>query len=257
MKLKFASVLFTLLVFSGVLTAQADELQTIDVLEPNEVTTLVDEVGLTEDEINDFPVEVLRELIQNDAKKISFQPVTPTASLSDKDVKVGASAFEVKSDKAGQKKMYLYGNFEWIKNPSERYTDAMSIGWPDSAELAAPIVNNKISQFEGKYMYRDGPNSAFGWQTGTSTTTPNSDTGLAGVGFKFGFKRGIGFSEHKGYIGQYVYTKKDKGLFTIMIRYGHGTITWIPSFTVYPNFGLGVTPNAAMATKDAYATLSW
>ena len=47
--------------------------------------------------------------------KISFQPVTPTASLSDKDVKVGASAFEVKSDKAGQKKMYLYGNFEWIK----------------------------------------------------------------------------------------------------------------------------------------------
>ena len=68
MKLKFASVLFTLLVFSGVLTAQADELQTIDVLEPNEVTTLVDEVGLTEDEINDFPVEVLRELIQNDAK---------------------------------------------------------------------------------------------------------------------------------------------------------------------------------------------
>lgn len=255
MKLKFASVLFSLLVFSGVLTAKADEIQTIDVLEPNEITTLVDEVGLTEDEINDFPVEVLRELIQNDAKKISYQSVTPT--LSTKDIKVGATAFEVKSDRTGQKKMYLYGNFEWIKNPTSRFTDAMSIGWPDSAELAPPTVNNKISQFEGKYMYRDGSNSAFGWQTGTNTTTPNTETGLAGVGFKFGVKSGIGFSEHKGYIGQYVYTKKKEGLFNIMIRYGHASLAITPSFTVYPNFGLGVTPGVTVSTVDAFGTLSW
>jgi len=250
--------------------ANANESKTIDLLKDEEITILINDVGLTDSEINEFPVEVLHQLINNNAKKIYFNQehlvldqnnelnkISPLVK-KDTDITVGAAAFEVKSDRAGQKKLYVYGNFNWLKSPPSRWTDALSIGWPESAELSFPISSRgDIAQYEAKYLYRDGPYSAFGWQTGKSATQPDKVASLSGVGFRFNLKSGIGFTEHKGYVGQYLYTKKSQGLFNVLVRYGHYTISLSPSFTVYPSVGLAVTPVLRNTTLNSYAVLSW
>lgn len=49
--------------------ANANESKTIDLLKDEEITILINDVGLTDSEINEFPVEVLHQLINNNAKK--------------------------------------------------------------------------------------------------------------------------------------------------------------------------------------------
>ncbi|WP_342558318.1 hypothetical protein [Metasolibacillus sp. FSL K6-0083] len=270
MKLKSLLLFFSIFLFSNTLMASANESQTIDLLADEDIAILINSVGLTESEINEFPVEVLQQLINNNAKKIYFNQehlvldennklnnISPFVE-KDTDITVGAAAFEVNSDRVGQKKIYVYGNFNWLKSPPSRWTDALSIGWPDSAELSFPINNRgDIAQYEAKYFYRDGPYSAFGWQTGKSVTQPDDYASLAGVGFRFNLKSGFGFTEHKGYVGQYLYTKKPSGLFNILVRYGHYSISFSPSFTVYPSMGLAVTPVIRNTTLNSYAILNW
>lgn len=262
-----------LLLFSGSLTSHAEEKYSHESLSKQEIKQLIKKVGLTEEEINDFPTEVLRELLDNNAKKISYKKeehdiiedstleggtIGTQAIKKGTDLTIGAASFEVTSDRSGLRKFYLYGNFNWLKSPPNRWTDAISIGWPESAELTMPVNSyGDVTQFSAKYMYRDGPYSAWGWQTGKSISRPDYDQPSAGVGFRFNLKDGFGYYEHKGYAGQYVYSKKSSGYFNIMIRYGHTSASITPSFTVYPTVGLGVTPTWVVDTEQSYSILDW
>ena len=43
-------------------------------LTKKEISILINDVGLREDELDDFPPSLLRDLIAQDAKRISFEP---------------------------------------------------------------------------------------------------------------------------------------------------------------------------------------
>ncbi|WP_342469270.1 hypothetical protein [Ureibacillus sp. FSL K6-3587] len=72
MRLKSFLFFFSIFLFSNALMANANESKTIDLLKDEEITILINDVGLTDSEINEFPVEVLHQLINNNAKKIYF-----------------------------------------------------------------------------------------------------------------------------------------------------------------------------------------
>lgn len=52
--------------------ANANESKTIDLLKDEEITILINDVGLTDSEINEFPVEVLHQLINESFAKLDF-----------------------------------------------------------------------------------------------------------------------------------------------------------------------------------------
>ncbi|WP_352924424.1 hypothetical protein [Peribacillus simplex] len=122
-------------------------------LTPEELDYLVNEVGNTQEESEDLPVEVSRRLIEEEAKVIDSgsefmaifdsevtKPgqISTFASFAATTLKMGGTVYKVKSNRSKEDKFYIYGNFQWLKTPSYTLVDKMTIGFPSSSGLYLP-----------------------------------------------------------------------------------------------------------------------
>ncbi|MEJ8548830.1 hypothetical protein [Brevibacillus borstelensis] len=245
-----------------------------------EARILVDEVGLDEDELKNFPSDVLKSLIENGAVKIASNEevhtfekeiseevneensdksgISPQALEKGTDIKLAATAFKVTSDMPGYKKFYLYGNFEWLKRPVFTFTDGVSLGYPDNTKWFLP-TNSKgdVTQHETQYCYRVDNNVTAPWNCSKKTKPSYSSLG-SGVGTNFTLQSLPSNLLHQGYIGQYVYVKDtESGTTNVRFEYGHTTVTAEVSFSVLPTFGVGVTPKRTTEAADFLLTFSY
>lgn len=116
--------MFLLIPFTANAAENNDDVQEevlVSKLTQNEIDYLRNNVGLTESEIEDFPIEVLLQLIDNKAKKeasgfniedhyeLSSSPgaIATFGTIKKSTLKLGATAFKVSSDKSGAYKYYF------------------------------------------------------------------------------------------------------------------------------------------------------
>ncbi|MGZ9816905.1 hypothetical protein ACXM0N_13460 [Peribacillus simplex] len=127
---------------------------------------LVNEVGNTQEESEDLPVEVSRRLIEEEAQVINsrsefmviYDPevtkpaqISTFASIASTTLKPGGTVYKVKSDRSKEDKFYIYGNFHWLKTPSYTLVDKMTIGFPSSSGLYLPTSGGKVKQHQHRY----------------------------------------------------------------------------------------------------------
>ncbi|MEA3576488.1 hypothetical protein [Peribacillus frigoritolerans] len=136
-------------------------------LTPEELNYLVNKVGNTQEEAEDLPVEVSRRLIEEQANVIDSglefmfiydpevtkpgQISTFAASIAATTLKIGGTVYKVKSDRSKEDKLYIYGNFQWLKTPSFTLVDKMSIGFPSGSGLYLPTSGGKVKQHQHRY----------------------------------------------------------------------------------------------------------
>ncbi|ERM19789.1 hypothetical protein ACEU2D_01210 [Brevibacillus laterosporus] len=227
-------------------------------LNEQEIQKLIYDVGIEESEINDYPVQVLHQLIQNDAKKIAtnYKVVKEEAiqGLSGEDIDGGTlelrgTAFEEKSDKKGKKKFYLYGKYEWTDSPRWGLTDGISIGYPVSNKWTLPMsANGKVKDFALRYCHKP-ENVDKKWKCSKSYKPTDWDPGV-GVGGEIDLEAMPNNNLHKGYIGQYVYTdERNSGSTNIKFQYGHQTWGGNVEFAIFPA-GLSIKPQSVSEVID-------
>lgn len=112
----------------------------------------------------------------------------------------------------------------------------------------------RVRNIQGHYSEYCGINGQFGWAC-TSTTTPSNHDIGQGVAAPYNL---VGtYSNHRGYISQYVYTTAtNSGTSNVLFRYGHKTVTGNVGVAVYPA-GLAVEPRLNTETLDYVITFSW
>jgi len=242
-----------------------------DSLTPEQTEKLLTDVGLTRTELQQFPQEILEELLNNDAKKLAenSKEINMSKYLSKNNLatsgeevdggwlELNSKAFEVKSDDPDKKKFYFYGKYEWTDSPAFDLTDAVSIGFPDSAEFVLPMSSRgKVREHETRYCYRPDNDSSAKWKCSTDTSAHEWDNGM-GVGNIMDLEEMPGNLAHKGYIGQYVYTERKSGYVNIKFEYGHQAIdVGNPEFAVYPA-GLSIQPESVDYTFDYGLEFEW
>ncbi|MFJ5750319.1 hypothetical protein ACIP97_17340 [Peribacillus frigoritolerans] len=239
-------------------------------LTPEELNYLVNEVGNTQEESEDLPVEVSRRLIEEEAKVIDsgsefmfiYDPevtkpgqISTFASIAATTLKMGGTVYKVKSDRSKEDKFYIYGNFQWLKTPSFTLVDKMSIGFPSGSGLYLPTSGGKIKQHQHRYSQDQQGNGR--WIDYAIKYSPSNWEPSAGVAGSYDIRASTSKTKHKGYIGQYVYVPTSKnGKINIKITYGHKKISGTPSVSVYPA-GLSITPNNTTDTRSYALTLSY
>ncbi|WP_068775579.1 hypothetical protein [Paenibacillus sp. FJAT-26967] len=234
-------------------------------LTPEERVILKKEVGLTDAEIDMTEVDILKRLISEGAKKIGggirgFQitdkkEMIETQDLTRSDIMIGAVGYTVGSDRTGYKKLYLYGNFEWLTFPTWYLTDKMTIGYPSTTKFFLPTSSGYITGHENRLC--DKVNSFDAWVCQTSYTP--ADYAYGNVGISATYDISIGRPYMKGMIGQYVYVdEKESGTANLIINYGHrkGGVG-APSVDVYPTIGLTVSPSVVTDVLPYYTQVSW
>lgn len=239
-------------------------------LDKKEINLLINKVGLTEEEIALFPVEVLRDLIAKDAKKLVVgerkdydltseestkgEPEQVSAQLSSSDITLSGAAFTVTSDRPGFKKIYLYGDFKWKVNPLWKLTDKMTIGYPSTTEWFLPMNNGLVQQHSSRYSHK--PTALSSW-THVNKSQPSDWTLGGGVAASFDLIANSSF--HEGWMSQMVYVDSTKrGTTNIRIEYGHRIITpGTIGVNVYKDFGLGITPETRVETLAYGLTVSY
>ncbi|WHX29805.1 hypothetical protein QNK09_22525 [Brevibacillus agri] len=233
-------------------------------LTKKEINRIVDDIGLTEEELANFPDDVLKELLENNAKKLASNSktvreeefmdkntITPQVALDGGILDLNATAFSVNSDMTGYKKFYLYGSYEWSKSPEWELTDGLSIGFPVTSKCFLPMSSRgKVQQHEYRYCYRPDNNTSAKWSCSTYTTPDDWDPGV-GVGSKIDLEAMPSNNAHKGYISQYVYVEKNEsGTVNIKFEYGHQTWTLgSVAFAVYPA-GFAIEPASVTKVED-------
>lgn len=244
---------------TSVFAKQSDEL-TKDDLSKKEISTLVDSVGLTEEEIDELPVDVLKELIELDAVKIaapgkkyynlkSETPEVSTRDLTSSDIALNGLAFTITSDRPGCKKIYLYGSFDWLKEPACLLTDMMSIGYPESSHIFLDMNNGQPVGFYSRLNYME-----YGVNQSAVSYYP-ADWETTGVAAEYEIETGM--YQMDGSIRQYVYVEDSiSGTCNVKIRYGHQILFGSPSVSIYP-IGLAVTPSINTETLDYGLVLTY
>jgi hypothetical protein len=248
-------------------SANAEEFS--EVLTKKELQTLTNKVGLTEDEIKNYPTEVLRQLIKENAKKVAsgstietfYEPsaesspgtITTMGTIPSTDIKLAGTAYKVTSDISGRDKFYFYGSFQWLKSPTWELTDKMTIGFPSGYGFYLPTSGGSVTQHQHRYSWDSDKNGSY---TDYSIKyTPVSWSANAGVAGAYDLIAGEGL--HKGYIGQYVYVPTtNNGSMNIKIEYGHKVVSGSVSVGVYPA-GLGITPSTNTDTRSYALTINY
>ena len=256
-------LLFGLLIMFSLpsLTAFAnEEIEEVPLTE-EEIAQLKNNVGLTDEMINDLPITELRILIEegsvlefHQAEVIDifepevfnpgeFKPMQG-GDLDPKKIKITGYAFyngkKTSGTYSGYRQYKLVGNWEWLTAPSWYLTDGFSVGW-GSTDLKLPTRNNAVDEFWGYYYRYDGTKKT--WYL-TSTRNPNTYEPNGGVGYKFDLRGGL--TRHKGSLTQYVYTRASRGDINVKFEYGHAqmvgaTVTFgknAGSFGIAPTFGV-------------------
>jgi hypothetical protein len=66
-------------------------------------------------------------------KKVEYKKgEVTTRSTGNLDMDLSVDAWEVSSDRSGEKKFIIVANYNWDEVPLQRFTDALAVGWPDS-----------------------------------------------------------------------------------------------------------------------------
>lgn len=231
-------------------------------LTDKERAVLLNESGLIEEELALYPVTFLRELIANNAKRLSAPKFVSydlksedgqisgfgTMALTTDDITLNGGAWELTSDIPNRKKFVLAGNFYWQVKPVWNLTDKMSIGYPVTNEW---YLNTSGGQVLGHSS--ETCNYIGFWSCVTKTVPSDHDLGV-GVAAAFDL---IGTaSGRKGFVQQVVYTQKATGSSNVLFRYGHKTATGSVGVGIYPA-GLAVTPAITTETLDYVTTFSW
>lgn len=188
-----------------------------------ELDYLVNEVGNTQEESEDLPIEISRRLIEEKAKVIdsgseimgiydsevnSPGQISTFASIAATTLKLGGTVYKVKSDRSKEDKFYIYGNFQWLKTPSYTLVDKMTIGFPSSSGLYLPTSGGKVKQHQHRYSQDQQGNGR--WIDYAIKYSPSNWEPSAGVAGSYDLKASTSKTKHKGYIGQYVYVPTSK-----------------------------------------------
>lgn len=261
-KIKFLVLFMAFLVLGVGFSVQASaEENSQEVLTDEEYTYLLKEVGHTKEEIAELPVEVAKTLVKERAvKKESTEVIeefyeeknsssgefTPMATIPSSQIKLGATAYKVTSDRSGYNKYYMYGNFEWLVRPYFTLVDAMTIGFPESSGFFLPMSGGSVLQHSHRVSV--DPQGNGNW-TDYTKYTPYRWESSAGVAGSFDIRGDTSKTKNKGYIGQYVYVSSGKhGTINVKFEYGHKTLGATPTVSVFPA-GLAITPNSNTDTR--------
>lgn len=235
-------------------------------LNQQEINDLRNDVGFTQEDFDNVPPEIARELLKQGAKKltngkvekhtfnegVTTSKLATTESLSPSDIALYGSAYSVTSDKPGYKKVYLYGSFQWDNAPFWILVDKVSIGYPSTNKFFYATKNGQILGHYNELWYKDANtgNTVF-----NNSTTPSDADPATGVAASFDLVN----SQHQGgHLSQYVYvSSSETGTSNLLIRYGHKTISGSPSVDIYPTFGLSVSPTTTTETADYWLTINW
>lgn len=251
-----------LLLSPSVFATETDSMTSQDKLTQEERSTILNDIGIKEDELKYYSTKVLRYLIENDAVKLSTsEPMdyslssqkrrddfVGTMDLTTSDITLYANAYEVNSDVPGSKKIYIYGSYTWKVKPLFALTDKMSIGYPVTNEWY-------LKTYSGKIMGHESNNCNYkGQWTCTSSNVPSDHDIGQGVAAKYDIWADSNFKQ--GDITQYVYTTKKSGKSNINLRYGHRFATGSVSVSVFPS-GLAVNPSIGTEVLDYPITISW
>jgi hypothetical protein len=251
------------LLFAVSTSALAQENTETSALSTAEISILINEVGLTEEEVELYPIQFSRELIAGNAKKLSNNKpqsynlvsegptnsggISPYALTTD-DITLNGAAFETTSDVPGSKKFILVGTFYWNVEPFWNLTDKMSIGYPVTNEWYLRTSGGSILGHSSEMC-----NFEVYWDCDASTTPANHDLGV-GVAAKFDLSGTA--AAMKGWVQQYVYSEKSSGRSNVLFRYGHKIISGTPAVSIYP-VGLAVTPSTTTETLDYVIDFDW
>lgn len=238
-----------------------------DPLTESEKQTLITEGGFNEVDLDRMPPNVLRLILAENGKKISNASIegynlesqsgntsysdVGTMELTTSDITLYGSAVLMGTVGNGSKKIYLYGDFEWNVEPFWELTDKMSIGYPLTNLWYLETSNGKITGHSSEYC---GLNGGLGWKCKSSTTPSDHDLGQ-GVAAKFDL---VGtYTNHTGYVSQYVYTVGDNsGRSNVVFRYGHKLVAGNVGVDLF-DFGLAVDPTFNTEHLDYPITFSW
>lgn len=233
-----------------------------------EVSKLLYDVGLSNDMLEEYPLEILKELIEVDARLISKGERKKynldgegnnnigTYTLEEDELELSGDAYEVGStDWPGHSRILLFARFDWLITPAWMLTDAMSIGYPDNAGFYFKTLNGDITGHYGQFCEQ---NSSVSEQICETTFQPEDYDPGTGIGQHYDLTS-WGTYERFGWMRQYVYVDDDdSGTTNVSIVYGHRYPSiGAPSFGIYP-YGFGVNPSISTNTTDPYIlTVSW
>jgi hypothetical protein len=258
-----------LLAFSFSGHSFAKQKESKEILTPEETQYLLD-IGHSTEEIADLPVEIAKQLVKEKAKindthseVVEFyenqasEPgqITTMGSISPSTMKLTGTVYKVTSDRSGNDKFYIYGNFTWLQSPTFTLIDKMTFGFPSSAGLYLPTSGGSVTQHQHRYSQDPYGNGI--WRDFAIDYSPSDWEPSAGVAGDFDLQFVTDLTKHKGYMGQYVYVPTTKnGTINIKIEYGHKRISGSPSVSVYPA-GLSITPTSTTDTASYALTLSY
>ncbi|WML56551.1 hypothetical protein [Neobacillus sp. PS2-9] len=238
-------------------------------LTKQEKNFLKEVTGHTDEEINQLPLEVAKQLVKDGAliqdsnsQLVSFEgenntqgDVTTMSTISPTTMKLAGTVYKVISDRTNDDKFYIYGNFQWLKSPFYTLVDKMTFGFPSSSGLYLPTSSGSITQHQ--HRYSQDPQGNGNWVDYAIDYSPSDWEPSAGVAGEFDLRASTDFTLHKGYMGQYVYVPKvNNGTINIKIEYGHKLYSGSPTVSVYPA-GLAITPTSSVDTASYALTLTY
>jgi hypothetical protein len=234
------------------------------VISVTEKQILLNKVGLSETSIELLPASELELLLEEDAvligkgeeKSFDLKSETPEVQvmkITSNDIKLSGYGFAVPTDRPGYKKIKLVATYDWNIDPLNKWTDTISIGYPQTNKFFLPFNSNgQVEQFYS--LYSAWSPTYEQWDDYASIVPTDWDNG-AGIGESINIKAGR--DAHQGYIRMHAYVKNtETGTSNVKIRYGHAILNASPSFSVY-TAGLSVEPKMNVETLDFGFVLSW
>lgn len=254
---------------SNVSANESPEKLTVD-----EFNYLKNIAGFTEDEINNLPIEISKELIQNEAVLedqfsdiVEFDEsqddsgISTYATLPSSKLKLTGKVIKVNSDWSGYKRYYAFANYEWLTVPAFHLTDGLAMGFPDSMG-AVFKTNNSNGKVQGHlrkgYVYNKSTKARINVN---SSTTPSHFTPGNGIGgtFKLSLVNSLqSNTRNGGDLAQYFYIPNNRsGKSNITFQYGHKRLSGSVSFTPSKG-GVGISLASSVDVSSPYVlTLSY
>jgi len=252
---------------SNVSANESPEKLTVD-----EFNYLKNIAGFTEDEINNLPIEISKELIQNEAilenqfsdivefnESKGDSDISTYAELPSSKLKLTGRVIKVNSDWPGYKRYYAFANYEWLTVPTFHLTDGLAMGFPDSMGAVFKTSGGKVQGHLRKgYVYNKSTKAR---TNVNSSTTPSHFAAGSGIGgnFKLSLVNSLqSNTRNGGDLSQYFYIPNNhSGESNITFQYGHKRLSGSVSFTPSKS-GVGISLTSHVDVSPSYVlTLSY